>query len=299
MRFPIAFSTSVPTLRGQKPVQHKRVAQQFLCCLAPPHPLHAQNTNSRSASRELLRSVAEKAIVSEEKLDRLEELGRIVLAANKTTNLTAVRTEDGLISRHLVDALGLLPLLDTMSLRTIVDLGSGAGFPGLVLAICRPWSVTLVEASRKKSRFHNTAIQELSLPNVESVWGRAEELGHDPLFRESFDVCVARAVAQMPVLSELALPLVRVGGALVAQKSVEKSGHRREIQSASNAISKLGGKLENVELAWTGDYVRTHMPSEAESEDEELQRAFVVIRKSSTTTARYPRLAGTPKKNPL
>lgn len=240
-----------------------------------------------------------KANISEETVDKLEELGRIVLAANKTTNLTAVRTEDGLTARHLVDALGLLPLLDKMSNRTVIDLGSGAGFPGLVLAICRPWSVTLVEASRKKSRFHESAIRELSLPNVESVWGRAEELGHDAAFRESFDVCVARAVAQMPTLSELALPLVRVGGVLVAQKSVERFGHRREVESASNALSKVGGTLENVEFAWTLDHVRSHMPEEAEKEDDELQRAFVVVRKSSSTNRRYPRLAGTPKKNPL
>lgn len=232
-------------------------------------------------------------------MDKLEELGRIVLAGNKMTNLTAVRTENGLTARHLVDALGLLPLLDGENNRTIIDLGSGAGFPGLVLAICRPWSVTLVEASRKKSRFHERAIQELSLRNVASVWGRAEDIGHDATYRESFDVCVARAVAHMPVLSELALPLVRVGGMLVAQKSVERSGSRKELESASNALSKLGGTLERVEISWTGDLVRSHLPAEADDEDDELQKAFVVVRKSAATHRKYPRLAGTPKKSPL
>jgi 16S rRNA (guanine527-N7)-methyltransferase len=291
MRIP-AFSLPSPALRRFEPI-----APRFICCTFTPS--QASRGASPGASQDLLSVVSLRANVSEANVAKLQELGKIVLAANKTTNLTAVRTEDGLIVRHLVDALGLLPLIDSMKVRTVVDLGSGAGFPGLVLAICRPWSLTLLEASRKKSRFHESAISELGLSNVESVWGRAEELGHDVRYRESFDVCVARAVAQMPVLAELALPLVRVGGALVAQKSVERGGRRQEIESASTAFAKLGGVLEDVEFTWTGDLVRAHVPSEADGAEDQLQRAFVTVRKSQPTSQRYPRLAGTPKKNPL
>lgn len=295
MGFAAAFSISSPVVRLHRLPSRPRVC----CCLASPASFRAPGARSKRVSHELLSSVALKANVSAENVEKLHELGRIVLAANKTTNLTAVRTEDGLIARHLVDALGLIPLLDTMNVRTIIDLGSGAGFPGLVLAICRPWRVTLMEASRKKSKFHESAIGQLNLMNVESVWGRAEELGRVVQYRESFDLCVARAVAHMSVLSELALPLVRVNGALVAQKSVEQAGHRVEIQAAANAFSKLGGTLENIEHAWTGDFVRSYMPAEADSEDDDRQRSFVVVRKSRATSHRYPRLAGTPKKNPL
>lgn len=270
-----------------------------LCCLASPRAVVSRDGSSLSPAYHLLESVAEKANVSQDQVEKLHELGRIVLLANKTTNLTAVRTEDGIIARHLVDGLGLLPLLDIENPRTILDMGSGAGFPGLILAICRPWTLTLVESSGKKSKFHEQAIADLGLANVRTEWARAEELGQDIIHRESYDVCVARAVAQMPVLAELTLPLIRVGGALIAQKSVERSGQRPELQVAANALKKVGGSIENVEFSWTAEMVNSILPTESDSDDEDRQRAFVTVRKVKPSDSRYPRLSGTPKKNPL
>jgi 16S rRNA (guanine527-N7)-methyltransferase len=291
MRVP-AFGVSAPVARPRLHARSRRV----LCCLAPPPPAAS---DTATAGRRLLGAVAAKAGVTPAQVEQLQELGRIVLTANKTTNLTAVRTEEGLIARHLVDGLGLLPLLDGMRVRNIVDLGSGAGFPGLVLAICRPWSLTLVEASRKKSKFQEQAISELGLRNVEALWGRAEDIGHDVLHRESYDLCVARGVAKMPVLAELALPLVRVGGALVAQKSVERGDQRTELQAAANALAQLGGAIDGVEFSWTCDIIRSHLPAEADSEDADRRRAFVTVRKTRATDRVYPRTSGTPKKDPL
>lgn len=274
--------------------------QRLYACVAAPR----SQVSGDLAADQLLNVVAKKANVSGLQVAQLYELGKLVLSANKTTNLTAVRSHDGLVARHLVDGLGLLPTLDALQSRTeklsLVDVGSGAGFPGLILALCRPaWQITLVDSVRKKCKFHEQAIGELGLQNAESLWGRAEDLGRDPLHREHFDVACARAVAHMPVLAELTLPLVRTGGALVAQKSIEKTEPYVELDAARRALEILGGCVETIEYSWTCDLVRSYMPLEADNVDDTRQRAFVTVRKHSKTANKYPREPGTPKKNPL
>lgn len=287
-----AFSLAAPL-----PFPHPSPTHHRPTCCLPPSPSPSPPATASPRASSLLTAVATKLALTTTQLAQLHDLSRLVLHANKTTNLTAVRTIDGLIARHLVDGLGLVPLLDDAAPRTIVDIGSGAGFPGLVLAIARPWSLSLVEASRKKSRFHEAAVAELGLHNVTPVWGRAEELGQDVFHRESYDVCVARAVAPMAVLAELTLPLVRVGGRLVAQKSVEREGPKAELEAAENAVRKMGGKFAGVDEAWTTEMIHEFMPEEVVSEDR--LRAYVNVKKIRGTDQRYPRVSGTPKKNPL
>jgi 16S rRNA (guanine527-N7)-methyltransferase len=162
----------------------------------------------------------------------------------------------------------------------VVDVGSGGGLPGLPLKIARPGlSMTLIEANQAKAAFLVRACAELGLQSVVVVASRAEEVGHDPLYRESFDVAVARALAPMPVLVELCLPLVRVGGRLLAQKTETEN-----LERATHAIETLGGALINVMDA----------PSDARRTG-----TVVIVEKIRSTPAAYARRAGVPARKPL
>jgi 16S rRNA (guanine527-N7)-methyltransferase len=188
----------------------------------------------------------------------------------------------GLVGRPdldlVMDSLVLLEHLGTA--KSVVDIGSGAGLPGLPLKIERPaLSVTLVEADQRKAAFLVQACAALSLKDVDVVAMRAEEAGHDPRYREVFDVAVARALAPMPVLAELCLPFVRLGGRLLAQKTVTD-----DMTSARNAIDVMGGALLEVVSA----------PSAARRKG-----TVVVIEKARPTPAAYPRRPGVPSRRPL
>jgi 16S rRNA (guanine527-N7)-methyltransferase len=164
--------------------------------------------------------------------------------------------------------------------RTVVDVGSGAGLPGLPLKIARPdLELTLVESDQDKAAFLVHACATLGLVGVEVVARRAEEVGHDPRFREAFDTSVARALASLPVLAELCLPLVRVGGRLLAQKTESE-----DVAAAGHAIEVLGGALIAVHAS----------PSLARSAG-----TVVVIEKVRPTPAAYPRRPGVPARKPL
>ena len=221
----------------------------------------------------------------------LLRLTDLLLSESKRYNLTAIRTCDAVVLKHVVDGLSLLGALDAeaagngAALR-VMDVGSGAGFPGLVVAAARPrWEVTLLEAARKKTRFHEMAMRELGVRNVRSLWGRAEEVGRNRTHRERYDVATARAVAEMRVCCELCLPLVRVGGAFLAQKSVAKE--MDEVRGARRAMEKLGGRLERVCDAGVG------------RDEDGRVRSVVVVRKTAGTGKAFPRLPGVPKKTPL
>ncbi|TAN33323.1 16S rRNA (guanine(527)-N(7))-methyltransferase RsmG [bacterium] len=188
----------------------------------------------------------------------------------------------GLVARPdmdlVADSLALLEHLDTA--RTLVDVGSGAGLPGLPLKIEQPeLSVTLIEADQDKAAFLVHACAALGLKGVEVVARRAEEVGHDPKFREAFDVAVARALAPMPVLAELCLPLVRVGGRLLAMKT-----RGEDLAPARHAIQTMGGELLAVLPA----------PSAARESG-----TVVVVDKLRPTPPAYPRRPGVPARKPL
>jgi len=208
---------------------------------------------------------------------------------NKRFNLTAITEYDQVQVRHFVDSLSCLLALprplcgpDRAPLRCI-DVGSGAGFPGLPLKIyCTRLHMVLLEATSKKVSFLEHVVSHLDLEDVQTLWGRAEEVGQDPVHREAYDLVVARAVADLSVLAEYALPLCRPGGRVVAQKG---GSAQEEVQSAAHAFSLLGGSLRKV------------IPVELQGLAE--PRHLVVIDKVARTPERYPRRPGIPSKRPL
>lgn len=213
-------------------------------------------------------------------LGRFEQL---LLSANQETNLTRIVEHREVLIKHHLDSLTAFLAVDIPAGGRVVDVGSGGGLPGIPLKIHRPdLGVSLLESSRKKCEFLRAAARELALPGLEVLEGRAEDLGRQPEYRESFDVAVARAVAHLAVLAEICLPLVKVGGALVAMKG---AGGEGEAGEATEAIEAVGGNLARV--------LRVTLP------EGEGDRAIVVIQKVSATPGRFPRKAGIPQKRPL
>lgn len=198
---------------------------------------------------------------------------------NETVNLTAITDDETIGTRHLQDSWMLNPYIPERS--TMIDVGSGAGFPGLALKIVRPdLDVTLLDSVRKKTDFIESAIELLDLRHARAVHGRAEELGRDYPYRDHFDVAVARAVTALPTLLELSLPLVKPGGLLIAMK-----GRDDETPESVRALEQLKGRLEEV--------VRYELP------DTDHARSLVIVRKLLPTPSLYPRRMAAIKKNPL
>ncbi|MGC9400309.1 MAG: 16S rRNA (guanine(527)-N(7))-methyltransferase RsmG [Anaerolineae bacterium] len=209
-----------------------------------------------------------------------------LLEWNQKFNLTAITEYENAQIRHFLDSLTcLLALEREKPLRgdALIDVGTGAGFPGLVLKILRPeLCLTLLEATAKKTRFLHHIVRRLGLQGVTIIHARAESLGHDPRHRERYDWAVARAVAEMPVLAEYLLPFVKVKGRVLAQKGEDAAA---EVQRAEYAITRLGGR------------VRKLLPLEIHGLAE--TRYLVVIDKVAATPATYPRRPGMPSKRPL
>lgn len=220
---------------------------------------------------------------------------------NSRFNLTTVTRYDDVQTKHFVDSLTCLlalpaegtgcgqPLPDVVPLASkdtpllCIDVGTGAGFPGLPVKIMRPaLQMTLLEASHKKIAFLEHLIATLRLENVELVGARAEDVGQDARYRERYDLVLARAVAELSELVEYCLPLCRVGGYVVAQKGADIEV---ELRKAENAIHLLGGRLREVK--------RLQMPGLRDA------RSLVLVDKVESTPVKYPRRAGMPKKRPL
>lgn len=208
---------------------------------------------------------------------------QLLLEWNEKINLTAIRSHDEIVAKHFIDSLYCLEVMKNPSPTSLIDVGTGAGFPGLVLKIAIPsLSLVLVDSVGKKTDFCQQVVDILKLDNVTIVQARAEEVGQNPQFREKFDWAVARAVASLPILSEYLLPLVRVKGCMLAQKG--ESGPL-ETQQSTHAFSKLGGRLRKVHPVT--------LSSVAE------QRYLIVVEKTHTTPPEYPRRVGIPTKKPI
>ncbi|PXF47344.1 Ribosomal RNA small subunit methyltransferase G [Gracilariopsis chorda] len=241
--------------------------------------------------------VAHRVGLSVSQQQSLLKLSETLHRTNSLYNLTGIRTRHGIIAKHLIDALTLLPFLDEQAPNRIVDVGTGAGFPGLVIAISRPeWSMTLVDSVRKKVSFHEQIISDFGLRNVQSVWGRAEHIAKGQL-RESFCIAVARSVAEMRVLAELTLPLVQVGGYVMAQKTVD--AQHKELIAAENSIRLCGGQLLHVLDAWPSRGVEFVSAQDLPPLADLASNKIIVVKKERRTPAKYPRRAGVPKKTPL
>lgn len=224
--------------------------------------------------------------LSDSHLAAFEVCYRELVDWNRRFNLTAITDWDGVLVRHFLDSLSCLKALPRAELTggaRVIDVGAGAGFPGLALKIvCPGMRLTLLEATRKKVTFLEHMVRVLELKDVEVVHGRAETLGHDTLHREQYDWALARAVAEMPTLAEYLLPLVRVGGAALAQKGEDAAA---EVQEAEAAIMTLGGRVRQL--------VPVELRGLAET------RYLVVTDKVAATPEKYPRRPGMPRKSPI
>lgn len=215
-----------------------------------------------------------------ELIEPLETFSRMLLEKNQVMNLTAITDPRDVAVLHLLDSLALTGLAGLEG-RTVVDVGTGAGFPGVPLAIARPSArVTLLDSLGKRVDFLRESCRILGLDNVECVHGRAEEFAGER--RETFDLAVSRAVAALPVLCELCLPLVKVGGAFWAMKSVDTE---EEISASKTAVKVLGGRIQAV-----SDYT---IPTT------EVVHRVVCIQKTAPTPKKYPRRFALIKKQPL
>jgi 16S rRNA (guanine527-N7)-methyltransferase len=206
-----------------------------------------------------------------------------LMSWNQKFNLTAIRDAEGIRVKHFLDSFSCVLAWKANPPARLIDVGTGAGFPGIPLKILYPsMQVSLVESVGKKAAFCQHIIEVLRLDGVEIINARAEDVGRDPDHREKYDWAVARAVAKLNVLSEYLLPLVKVGGMMLAQKG--ESG-LAEAQSAEHATKILGGKLQQV--------IPLNLPGVVED------RYLVLVDKVHATPPKYPRKAGTPYKDPL
>lgn len=216
-------------------------------------------------------------------LDTFCEYRRLLLAANEVMNLTSITDDEGMAIKHFVDSLTCLLSPAGREYTSVVDVGSGAGFPGLVLRIIQPGCRTLlIDSVGKKVRFLKDVCSELGLDDVEVVHGRAEDLAHDTAYRERFDLAVARGVASLSPLAEYCMPFVRTGGWFVAMKGPRVED---ELADGARAAAKLGGARPCV--------------TEVMLPRGQGERRLVSIRKESRSAPAYPRKSAAIAKNPL
>ena len=207
----------------------------------------------------------------------------ILIEWNKKVNLTAITEEREIIIKHFVDSVSVLNKVDIPLNASIIDVGTGAGFPGIPLKIMRSdLEVTLLDSTNKKIEFLNLVCQQLELEHVNNIHSRAEDGGLNPLLREKFDFCVSRAVANLSVLSEYCLPFIKIGGSFVALKGPDVTA---ELEESKKAIFELGGRVKKVE--------------KIEIPNSDIVHSVVVIEKVSKTPKIYPRKAGTATRKPI
>lgn len=221
--------------------------------------------------------------LSEKQIEQFLTYYEMLVEWNEFMNLTAITEYGDVLKKHFVDSISLIKAYDVSKNVKVIDIGTGAGFPGLALKIAYPnLQMTLLDSLNKRIKFLDEVIAKLGLTDIDTIHGRAEDFAKPDKLREKYDLCVSRAVANMSTLSEFCLPFVKVGGKFISYKSEKIT---EEMETAGKAISILGGKVEG--------QVEFTLP------DSDIYRNLFIIKKEKPTPGKYPRKAGLPAKEPL
>lgn len=221
--------------------------------------------------------------LSDVQASHLQTYYEMLVEWNKVMNLTGITEFEDVLLKHFIDSVAICQITDMSKVKTVMDVGTGAGFPGMPLKIVFPHlKITLLDSLNKRIHFLNAVIDKLQLTDIDTIHGRAEDFGRNQEYREQYDLCVSRAVANLSSLSEYCVPFIKVGGRFISYKAGEID---EEVTLATKAIRTLHCEPAIIE--------KTILP------DSDLTRSFVIIKKKGHLDKKYPRKAGMPTKNPL
>lgn len=221
--------------------------------------------------------------ISEHMQEQFDKYYELLVEWNKVMNLTGITDYAEVNAKHFADSLSIVKTVDMNNIHSLIDIGTGAGFPGIPIKIAFPHvKVTLLDSLNKRVKFLNTVIDELGLKDINAVHGRAEDVAKLSEYRAKYDICVSRAVANLATLSEYCIPYVKNNGYFIPYKSGDIED---ELKNSSKAVNILGGKIENT--------VKFELPGT------DIKRSLVIINKIKETPKKYPRKAGMPTKEPL
>ena len=221
--------------------------------------------------------------LTDKQIEQFEKYYELLVEWNKVMNLTGITEFDEVMQKHFVDSVAAAKYAEMEKVNRLIDVGTGAGFPGIPLKIVYPHiQVTLLDSLNKRIKFLEEVVDNLGLTGIETVHGRAEDAAKKAEYREQFDLSVSRAVANLASLTEYCLPFVKVGGKFVSYKSVSVD---EEITQSKKAVYVLGGEIGKVE--------KFNLP------ESDMERSLVIIEKKRSTPKKYPRKAGMPSKEPI